>query len=109
MISITDTSRLIQFLTSTYVTHLLSDGLPGHQLRLDGDEERDEGALSHAAPVVVAAVGAVAALHAVAQQHGRRVHLERAVDLQQEDRREEPLQALRSTEMKGRTLTLHWE
>lgn len=62
-------------------TDLLSDRLPWRQLRLDGDEQRDEGPLGLTAQGVVATVDAVAPLLPVAQQHRRRVHLERSVDL----------------------------
>lgn len=63
------------------MTYLLSDSLPGYQLRFDGNEKCDKCPLSLAPQSVVATVGTVAPLLAVAQQHRRRVHLKCSIDL----------------------------
>ena len=62
-------------------TYLFPDGLSGRQLGLHSDEEGDKRSLALGPQRVVTGAGAVAALLTVAQQHGRRVHLERSIDL----------------------------
>ena len=63
------------------MTYLLPDGLSGHQLRFNGDEECDKCPLAQASQGVVTTISAVAALLAVPQQHCRRVHLECSINL----------------------------
>lgn len=59
--------------------YLLPNSLPRHQLRFDSDEEPYKRPPLRAPPVIINTVAAV--LPAVSQQHGRRVHFERSINL----------------------------